>query len=383
MSKQPVNIEELKRLKQAKKEAKKAQNKAQPPSLSPPKVLERPFKELIHSDSESIRIMSFNILAQTLIKRELFPDSGDVLKWKTRRSMVIQEIGMYDADIMSLQEVDNFDTVYQEALSKLGYDTVYYHHASKKHGCVIAFKRNKFKQVQYKEVDYNTDPLCAPSTMTGNVAQVVALEYTSKPNIGFVVGNTHLYWRPSCNYERFRQTLIYVKHLLDFKSDLDGSIRWVPLVLGDDAVYGQMVDNKLTDIQLQDLRDSLTHTLEKKEDETNGEEKELPGDIDVDAIMSAEGLANLFHQTQKPWKSVYSLIGQIQKESGLFGEPKYTNYTVAFKGPLDYMFIEKEIQIRSLLMLPPEETVKPSLPNRNFGSDHLCLVADVYLDTIA
>ncbi|KAG1469217.1 hypothetical protein G6F56_003383 [Rhizopus delemar] len=327
--------------------------------------------------------MSFNILAQTLIKRELFPDSGDMLKWKTRKNMIIKEIEMYKADIMSLQEVDNFDTFFQEALSNLGYETVYLHHPTKKHGCVIAYKKDLFGKVEYKSIDYNTDELCGPSIMTGNVAQVLALEYKKDPNVGFVVGNTHLYWRPSCNYERFRQTAIYIKHLMDLKSKLSNTIRWIPLILGDfnttpdDAVYGILANNKLTDVQLQDLKESLANTIESKEKMDNEEEAEILGEIDVDAIKPAQDLVLLFQQIQNPLKSVYSLIGQIQDECGLFGEPKFTNYTKAFKGPLDYMFVEKEMVIKRLLLLPNEETVRPSLPNRNFGSDHLCLVADL------
>ena len=48
--------------------------------------------------------------------------------------MILEEIKLYDADIMSLQEVDNVDTFYKEALSKLGYELTFYHYPSKHHG---------------------------------------------------------------------------------------------------------------------------------------------------------------------------------------------------------------------------------------------------------
>lgn len=99
-------------------------------------------------------------------------------------------------------------------------------------GCAIAFKKEKFSQVKYATIDYNTDPLCPPSILTGNVAQMLALTSKEHPNTGFVIGNTHLYWRPSCNYERLRQTVIFVNKLFEFKSELDDGMRWISMLLG-------------------------------------------------------------------------------------------------------------------------------------------------------
>ncbi|KAG0910936.1 hypothetical protein G6F60_005206 [Rhizopus arrhizus] len=387
-----IDIEELRRLKQAKKEMKKALNKNAPPPPPPPKVLQRQLKEISTVDTgrDQVRIMSFNILAQSLIKRELFPDSGDILKWKTRRSLIVEEIGLYDADIMSLQEVDNFDSFFKENLFNLGYETVYCHHPSKKHGCTISYKKDKFNQVKYQTIDYNTDTLCSPSIMTNNIGQILALEYKENPSVGFVVGNTHMYWRPSCNYERLRQTAIYVKHLLDLKSELSSHVRWMPLLLGDfnttpdDPVYSILTENKLTPDHLKDLRESLEVTISNRsnDDKKEGVEPEdevasVP--IDPHSIIGVEELVSLFQLCKDPWKSIYSHTKEIQKEYGLFGEPSFTNYTAVFKGTLDYLFIQRNMSVKRILMLPSEEDLKPSLPNRNFGSDHLCLVADVEL----
>ncbi|CEG77885.1 hypothetical protein RMATCC62417_12566 [Rhizopus microsporus] len=384
----PIDIEELKRLKQAKKEAKKALNRSKPPPPPPPKPLRRDFKRVNdQGHRHPIRVMSFNILAQTLIKRELFPDSGDVLKWKTRKQMILEEIEFYDADIMSLQEVDNVDTFYKEALSKLGYELTFYHYPTKHHGCAIAFKKEKFSQVKYATIDYNTDPLCPPSILTGNVAQMLALTSKEHPTTGFVIGNTHLYWRPSCNYERLRQTVIFVNKLLEFKSELDDDMQWISLLLGDfnstpdDPVYGILTDHALSDDHIQDLNKSLMVTLtnqgESDEEEEEGKLESNDGvSIDPDAVISVNKLVSLYKGGQ--WKSVYSFIAKAQPDqSGLLGEPKFTNYTAAFKGPLDYMFIQHDMHVKNILLLPSEDSLKPSLPNRNFGSDHLCLVADL------
>lgn len=58
-----IDIEELRRLKQAKKEMKKALNKNAPPPPPPPKVLQRQLKEISTVDTgrDQVRIMSFNV----------------------------------------------------------------------------------------------------------------------------------------------------------------------------------------------------------------------------------------------------------------------------------------------------------------------------------
>lgn len=78
-SKVPINLEELKRLKQAKKEAKKkldaakSQQKAQP---VPPKVLERVFEVVPHrvildTVVGEVRVMTFNVGPFVVMLREI------------------------------------------------------------------------------------------------------------------------------------------------------------------------------------------------------------------------------------------------------------------------------------------------------------------------
>jgi RNA exonuclease NGL2 len=66
-SKKPNNIEELKRLKLAKKEAKKRLNaKPQVEQVAPPKVLEREFaivpdQDMLTTVLGNVRVMTFNV----------------------------------------------------------------------------------------------------------------------------------------------------------------------------------------------------------------------------------------------------------------------------------------------------------------------------------
>ena len=54
----------------------------------------------------TLKIMTYNLLAQALIRRKLFPDNGDILKWHKRSKVLFQELRDYDCDILFLKEVD-------------------------------------------------------------------------------------------------------------------------------------------------------------------------------------------------------------------------------------------------------------------------------------
>ncbi|CAO3620905.1 unnamed protein product [Mucor fragilis] len=305
--------------------------------------------------------------------------------------MILDEIKMYNPEILTMQELDNFEVYYEAMFAEMGYKVVYYTHPTKRHGCGIAYKESKFNRVDYATVDYNTDTTCPPSYMTGNIAQLLALQWKSDPSIGFVVGNTHLYWRPTSNYERFRQTIIYSNRLLDFKQKLDANTAWEPLLFGDfnttpdDAAYSLLTTRQLSDFHVQDLNESRVYKSSadgKKQAaaEEEEEEEDQSSAISADQLDTVETLLAKYHN-QGNWKSIYSHFGRVNPDSnnqGLFGEPRFTDYASQFQGTLDYMFIDASaaIQIHSLLLMPDEEQhLKPSLPNRHFGSDHLCLVA--------
>ncbi|KAI8979541.1 Endonuclease/exonuclease/phosphatase [Mycotypha africana] len=384
MSKIPANIEELRRLKKLKKaeqKLKSTQGQQKHTQQVEPKVLRREFVDVptklepeSHKRSRKICVMTFNVLAQLLIKRELFSDKENVIKWKPRRKMIIDEIRLYSPDILALQELDNYDTFYQQELIQMGYNVEYCHHPTKKHGCAIAFKEHVFKMVDYETIDYGTDHLSLPSYGTGNIAQLIALQYKNDP-IGFIVGNTHLYWRPIAGYERARQSIIYSNTLLEFydrisndSSNVNKDRKWIPFLFGDfnttpdEPAHAILLNRQLTEEQYKELQESYSA---------------IPEDIDKTKLDSIDVLLEKYRPMA--WKSMYnSSHGALSlADEGLNGEPKYTNYAPVYKGCLDYLFYDmaSDIIIQSILSLPKEESLQPSLPNKNFGSDHLCLTA--------
>ena len=80
------------------------------------------------------------LLAQGLIKRELFPyASKKSLKWAHRRELLLQELRVRQPDIACLQEVDSYAQFYRFEFQKLDYDCFYHQNLGKSHGTSLSF----------------------------------------------------------------------------------------------------------------------------------------------------------------------------------------------------------------------------------------------------
>ncbi|KAI9284778.1 Endonuclease/exonuclease/phosphatase [Umbelopsis sp. AD052] len=341
----------------------------------------------------SFTLISYNILAQALIKRELFPHSGNILKWKTRKAMILKELKEFNADILCLQEVDHVEDFYGDALLALGYSFEFCKHPTKLHGCLIAFKHSLFTKVKYDTVDYDTYPLCPPTQKTGNIAQLIALKAVDHDE-GILVGNTHLYWRPQSFYERLRQGCLYVKSasesLLSVKNH-HSEIRWSYVLAGDlnttptDPTYPSLTGNPLNPIQeawLEWSRREITEgeeMIEGDPDITAPPPK--PSNIDDTKLATVDELRKIV-ASHSDLQSVYNRYGEIDAEDiQQYGEPKFTHYGTYFKGTLDYIFLPANgnLECRGLSPLPKEAEMEPGLPNAVFGSDHVPLCCQLHL----
>ncbi|KAI9485063.1 Endonuclease/exonuclease/phosphatase [Zychaea mexicana] len=412
MGKDQFDIEKLKQEKKAKKleQKKLSQNQQQTQQQQQPKPFVRSFhvipnrKQLAKPPLGTFTIMSFNILGQCLVKRKLFPDSGDMLKWKLRRNMVSAELELYKPDVMCLQEVDNYEQYYKPILERLGYNAQYTKHDKKLHGLLIAYNPKVFEMTKYETVDYDDNAKCPKTWITSNIGQVMGLRHVDHPNFGLVVGNTHLYWRPVAIYERVRQATLYIDKIISVKKSLEEAepdTQWVPMPIGDfnmnptGASLSAITMVRIPPEKEEQLEDSRKNPGSLMKKSSDGEEEaateEAPAEQDepseaVDhetssnTMPTSELIAIVHKEAPEAWHSVYSCHGSIDPNTSdpVSGEPKFTNYTAAFKNTLDYMLLRRDeasLAATEILVLPPEESMKPSLPNRNFGSDHMCLLA--------
>ncbi|KAJ2878890.1 RNA exonuclease ngl2, partial [Coemansia aciculifera] len=196
------------------------------------------------STERSFTIMSYNLLCQQLVRRTLFPyASQNSLKWKSRKSKLLEEISYWKADIMCLQEVgiEHWHQVFAHHFRRLGYDSRLFYSMKKMHGVAILWKRSKFHLVDDVCVTMDsTMDVCGETLRTDNVGLVIALAFGSAANKeestdpyadsvdpdyrmagsnatasggsaggvkGLIVSNTHLYWLPGACYERLQQQI--------------------------------------------------------------------------------------------------------------------------------------------------------------------------------
>lgn len=108
------------------------------------------------------------------------------------------------------QEVDRTEKLFP-ILKKAGYSHVYKAGNRKKHGSVIAYRRDLFEEVGDRRVLYDEEEVRSEggekarrgsSFFTKNIGNLVALRRLDNEKEGVVVATTHLFWHPRQAYDR-------------------------------------------------------------------------------------------------------------------------------------------------------------------------------------
>ena len=135
--------------------------------------------------------------------RELFPNS-DCLKAAQREHMLYNEILSSAADIVCLQEVDRLEKLLP-VIEGAGYSHTYAAGPGKKHGCLIAYNKDKFTKVKERVVHYDDEEIRTDgddrirrgcSFRTKNIGSLLALKRNDTESNGIIVATTHLFWHP-------------------------------------------------------------------------------------------------------------------------------------------------------------------------------------------
>lgn len=361
-----------------------------PPELQ---FIKRPLLTL-HEDEPieglSFKLLTYNCLAQALIRRKLFPDSGDSLKW-FRRSKVLQyEFKHYNADVLCLQEIDyiQYQQFWKDELDKLGYDTQFYKQPCKNHGVSIAWKRHIFQLTDRMLIDYDKESSgkIEKRTLTHNSGLILALKFAdaakqSCPHIrksGILVGTSHLFWHPFGTYERTRQCYVVLKKMKEFmkrvnvlQNNNDGNLsHWVPFFCGDfnsqpfDTPYLSMTSKPVeyTGRAKTVIECSTSYTFSKlrngeedAEDEEGGniekfgkDQPQTPVPETFDATPEqqklVEEMQELHNSIDMRAISLYAVgYGEVHPEnSGIDndrGEPEMSNWANTWRGLLDYILL--------------------------------------------
>ncbi|EJD55159.1 Endonuclease/exonuclease/phosphatase [Auricularia subglabra TFB-10046 SS5] len=394
-----------------------------------------PRKEEDELDTKRVlRFQTWNMLAQTLVRRELFPNS-DCLKAAHRDPMTLDELTMYNADVLCLQEVDRLDKLLPP-LRDAGYQDTYGAGPGKLHGCMILHREQLLEKVGERVVQYDQlavgplhdgQPRLGIGRITRNIGLMVALRDKHAPGRGCIVATTHLFWHPSYTYERARQAALLAREVRQFRAELHFQ-DWPCFILGDfnfpptDAGYALLVGSPWSAQQQQSLEKSrvvhvsLDPSIESgaapadDDDEGGGEKGTDPDRIIVNCRVAApsDGILTLDElRALGPATALWSIYDRALRTGadvsglelyrsrlppemhtalGAF-EPKFTSYTHYWKATLDYMFVlgaetEGTASPEVLRILRPHiaTAMEPGLPRLHVcASDHVSLAADVLL----
>ncbi|KAL3228541.1 RNA exonuclease NGL2 [Nakaseomyces bracarensis] len=388
-----------------------------PPELQ---FIRRPMLHLHENEpikGIKIRMMSYNCLAQALIRRKLFPDSGDALKWYRRSKVLLNEFKHYNPDVLCLQEIDyiQYQGFWKEEFSKLGYASQFHRKSSKNHGLAIMWKHDLFEMTDKMLIDYDGEKSgeIEPRTTTNNAAFILALKFTEKlaktagsvmdKKSGILLGTTHLFWHPFGTYERTRQCYVVLNKMKEFmhrvnvlQNSNDGDLtHWYPFFCGDfnsqpfDAPYLSMTkkpvkyDNRCKTV----IECSTSFKFSKKRESGEDAEDEEGGNIEKFGKDQPETpVPDSFHATPEQTQivekmealhnsldmraiSLYSVgYHKVHPEnSGIDnerGEPEISNWAHTWRGLLDYMFFirpwnfEDNTKIDSLEHFEKENSVR-------------------------
>lgn len=386
-----------------------------------------------------LKIMTYNLLAQTLIRRSMFPDNGRILKWTVRSKPLYQEVKYYDCDIICMQEMDysNYQKFWTARMKELGYEGHFNRNQNKSHGVAIFFRKSMFAMIDHMHIQYDIIETAGiePRTTTQNVGIVLALSLRGHQNNIVLIGTTHLFWHPFGTYERTRQTAILLMKAKEFERRVkvlhpEKSKVW-SFFAGDfnsqpfDSPYLSITSKPVhyDDRCKTVIGCSTSFEFSNKRDGGGGEEEE-GGNVEVygenqpktpvpdrfdptveqqKMVAEMEKLHNaLPYRAISLYSVAYGLVDP--KNSGLDNsrnEPFFSNWAHTWRGLLDYIFVirdwdgkednraidslekfetENHIRLNSLLRMPHPEEMDKGLPREYlYPSDHLCMVAQVSL----
>uniref|UniRef100_K3WS66 Fibronectin type-III domain-containing protein n=1 Tax=Globisporangium ultimum (strain ATCC 200006 / CBS 805.95 / DAOM BR144) TaxID=431595 RepID=K3WS66_GLOUD len=185
------------------------------------------------ADLEKVSVVTYNVLSQMGARRLLRSTSGYVepaiLTIAGRREKLLREVLSYDADIMCLQEVDDYDDWWAAKLISNGYDSVYARRSgsSMDDGVVTAFRRDVFQLFCSKAVELNDlcatigDPNLQARAKQGNVALLVCLQpwETSKLPSALCIANTQLVSGPTLESIRVLQAEYLCRQIAIFNAN--------------------------------------------------------------------------------------------------------------------------------------------------------------------
>ncbi|CAI2736681.1 unnamed protein product [Schistosoma spindalis] len=193
-----------------------------------------------NKDGFAFTLMCYNLLSPNYATPVMYPYCPSwALNWEYRRRAILDEIRIYHANIICLQELrtDQFEEVFKPELQKLNYDAVFLpksrrrtmelKESKKVDGCAIFWQTNKFEKLHEFHHEFmlsctsmceNPTPIMLNRVMArDNVAVGVIFEtkssFDSTGGRQFCVTTGHIHWDPEHSDVKVIQTILWTAEL--------------------------------------------------------------------------------------------------------------------------------------------------------------------------
>lgn len=134
------------------------------------------------------------------------------------------EIKESDPDLVCLQEVDNYKTVYEPFLNEMGYECHTEWRREDNDAVLIGYKKDKFElrdtlHIQYNDLKKRFRHSIFLKSNTAIVAKL-RLKATFKD---FIVATTHIHWNPKLDFIKYGQMFYLFEKIQKFDKRVKGN----------------------------------------------------------------------------------------------------------------------------------------------------------------
>ncbi|ACO66256.1 predicted protein, partial [Micromonas commoda] len=325
-----------------------------------------------------LRVMTYNVLADAYSHtwKELYPYlSDEAADAEYRLLLAMEDVRVAKPDVVALQEVDKkwYDAFWVPQMRAAGYvpaGGLTEKTGLTREGCATFCRGDEWRPVRTEETGLNTpgpmpeerdtsdwvssQPHLADALSKVNtVAQLAVLESAAGDGRAVVVANTHLFFHPGAVHLRVMQARWLLRHADGLRR------RWVEA----DNEAGRGGGKEVGLVVCGDF---------------NGEPFDGVIRFVRESVLGAGdgdwALGSVFR-----WGAAMHLRHPLALVSAC-GYPEFTNYVGGFAGSLDYVWFDSSaLESVASMPMPPLDavTAETALPNSEFPSDHLPMVADL------
>ncbi|XP_055954662.1 CCR4-NOT transcription complex subunit 6-like isoform X3 [Patella vulgata] len=345
-------------------------------------------------------VMCYNVLCDKYCTRQQYGYCPSwALNWEYRKKGIIEEIRIYSADIISLQEVETeqFHNFFLPELKRDGYDGIFEPKSraktmteqEKKHvdGCAIFYKTNKFTLIKEQLIEFNQIAMANAEGSADMLNRVM-----TKDNIGLtalletkeviwehgkppenqirqqiMVATAHIHWDPEYCDVKLIQTMMLMWELRNIIEDTLQQFRPNTATARDINAMPLLLCGDLNSLPDSGVVEYLTHS------------KVAANHIDFKELGYENCLKKLNPNIRDKESLSHSFrLGRAYNNSEIMPN---TNYTYDFKGIIDYIFYSKDhMNLLGMLGAIDDEWFKQNkiigCPHPHIPSDHFSLFVE-------